>query len=334
MIQAMAQGTFVIGIDAGGTHTRVACVDLDGRRLSSATGGGGSPTHNDDAEENVRSTITRALDGADLDPARASALVAGMAGFNRTGSNQGLGHNHRFAHFVAIDGLTCEKLLVNDAVVAHRGALSGRAGIVVVAGTGSMILAIDEHGVETESGQLEHYAGAARHLVHDVVQRILIEDGDPADPLHAAALEHFGADDAHGLRQAVLRRSAGNRNDTKRSYGDFAPQVTALADESALADVALRHLAERTARGVQLLAPLMAADPAPVACTGSMARDLSFRTRLEHALTSGPWRAVELVPPRLDPLGGASLLALEMVGIDPDDSILQNLSPALASADA
>lgn len=334
MDQARTQGEFVIGIDGGGTHTRVACVGLDGTRLSSARGGGASPMHNDDAEENVRRTLARALADADLDPSGAAALVAGMAGFDRTTSPLGLRHNAAVERSVGIDGLACPRSVVNDAVIAHRGALSGRAGVVVVAGTGSMILAIDEQGADLESGQLEHYAGAARHLVHDVVQRILIGESSPADPLHAATTAYFGVDDVPGLREVVLRKSSADRNDTKRDYGDFAPQVTALAEESPLADAALNHLADRTSRGVRLLAPSVAADPVPVACTGSLASDPRFRIRLEQALSSGEPRPTELVPPRLDPLGGALLLALETAGVVPSASTLSVLESGLNAAAA
>ncbi|MGP9536654.1 GNAT family N-acetyltransferase [Brachybacterium sp. AOP43-C2-M15] len=324
MTKDLYEGRFVIGIDAGGTHTRVGCYDLDGRLLGSATGGGGGPHHNDDARENVRGTLAAALRSASLDASAATALVAGMAGVSREGSNQG-GDDDLVADFFEIDGLACPVTVLNDAVIAHRGALSGRAGIVVVAGTGSMLLAIDEEGVETESGQLEHYAGAARHLVFDVVQRLLVGDADPGDPLYAEVLEHFGAADVPALREGVLARSAADRNDTKRAYGSFAPRVTALAEESPLADLALTDLAARTARGVRLLAPFAGPAPVPVACTGSLAADPAFRRRLERLLGEAAPEAIALVPPRLDPRAGAALLALEAAGIAPEGPVLDRL---------
>ena len=332
MDHARAQGEFVIGIDGGGTHTRVACVGLDGTPLSIARGGGASPMHNDDAEENVRSTLARALSEAGLDASGAAALVAGMAGFERTTSPQGLRQNAAVERSLELDGLTCPRTVVNDAVIAHRGALSGRAGVVVVAGTGSMILAIDEQGADLENGQFKHYAGAARHLVHDVVQRMLIGESDAADPLHTAVLAHFDAEDVDGLRTAVLELTTAHHNDAKRSYGALAPQVTALAERSRLADISLRHLAEITARGVRLLAPSVAKYPVPVACTGSLASDPSFRSRLEHALDGGEPCRTELVAPRLDPLGGAVLLALESAGVAANADVLAAMEPSLAVA--
>ena len=334
MDQARVRGEFVIGIDGGGTHTRVACVGLDGTRLSIARGGGAAPMHNDDAEENVRGTLARALADAHLNASRAAALVAGMAGFERTTSPQGLRQNAAVERSVELDGLTCPRTVVNDAVIAHRGALSGRAGVVVVAGTGSMILAIDEQGTDLESGQFGHYAGAARHLARDVVERILVGESSVADPLHTAVLAHFDAEDVDGLWNAVLQLSAADHNDAKRSYGALAPQVTALAEQSPLADASLRHLAELTARGVRLLAPSVSADPVPVACTGSLASDLRFRNRLEQALDGWEPRRTELVAPRLDPLGGAVLLALESAGVTTDAGVIATLESSLTGAAA
>lgn len=288
--------------------------------------------HNDDAEANVRATLSRALKDADLDLTGAAALVAGMAGFDRASSPHEARYNRDIERIFEIDGMTCPRTIVNDAVIAHHGALSGRAGVVVVAGTGSMILAINERGDEIENGQLEHYAGAARHLVHDVVQRILTQESSPTDPLYSAVKAYFGVDDVHGLREVVLQRSSANHNDTKRSYGDFAPQVTALAEESPLANVALRDLVARTARGVRLLAPSVDTELVPVACTGSLASDPSFLRRLDQALSSGTPRRMQLVPPRLRPLGGAALLALKLAGVDSNDTVLATLESALTGA--
>lgn len=332
MTPTTPQHEFVIGIDGGGTHTRVGCFALDGTRLAAAVGGGGNPSHNDDALENIRGTIAQAIDSGGLDPSDAVALAAGIAGFERTCSNQSDGDNDRTAALVDAPGLTCPKIVVNDAVIAHRGALSGRPDIVVVAGTGSMILAIDEEGVETESGQLEHYAGAARHLVYDVVQQILMNDCSPTDPLVPAALEHFGVADAPALHAAVLARSTTHRNTIKRSYGDFAPQVTAMGEQSALADRALTDLAARTARGVRLLAPVAGPRPVPVACTGSLADAPSFRDRLDRMLVEAEPSALDLVPSQLDPLGGAAILALEAAGVEVDEAMIGRLAGRIPSA--
>ncbi|CAM3352339.1 BadF/BadG/BcrA/BcrD ATPase family protein [Occultella aeris] len=322
---------FVIAVDSGGTHTRVACLNLDGAVLSTAVGPGGSPLHNDDAAENVARTLTMAMGSAGLDPELALALGAGSSGFSRAGSNQGDGRNDWAQEYYAIPGLGCPRTIVNDAVIAHRGALVGGPGIVVVAGTGSMILAITEDDSEIESGQFEHYAGGARHLVFDVMRRLLSET-DPleTDPLVPQILEYWRAADLSDLRRIVLELGNIDRNVRKRRYGDLAPTVTAAADESALADAALRSLASKTADGVAVLAPLIGTRPVPVAVSGSLAGDPAFVGRLGDALGASRGVPTRLVAPVMDPLGGAALIAYELAGIDRSRQLIERLTTALA----
>lgn len=307
-----AETPYVIAVDAGGTHTRVGCFALDGRMLSRATGAGGSPNHNDDAAQNVASTLRAALEEAGLAIEDAAALAVGTAGYERTGSNQfGPGHGNAWVDEVyGLPGLRCPRVIVNDAVIAHRGALGGAAGIVVVAGTGSMILAIDEQGREIESGQFEHYAGAARHLAFTAMHRVLAGDADVDDPFVPRALAHFGAADVPVLREAVLALGATDRQEVKRIYGALAPVLTELAGASPTADAAIADLARRTVDGIAVLAPMIAARPVPVALTGSLALAPPFSAGLEDQLRDRGIPA-RIVPAAAGPLGGAAILALD-----------------------
>lgn len=312
----------VLAVDSGGTGTRVGCFGLDGRLLASATGPGGAHHHDDDAAANLTGTVAAAL--GDLDPAGVRALVAGVSGITRAGSNQGGLTAEEARAFYPLPDLSCPVLFVNDAVVAHRGALAGRAGVVVVAGTGSMVLAVDDEGREVESGQFQHYAGGARHLVFDAVHRLLTGPADPADAeLRARVEAHFGGPD---LRTRLLELAGAGRNEVKRRYGDLAPVVTELADSSPVADRALRTLTDATATGVLLLAPLTGVDPVPVGCVGSLAEDPAFRRRLRDCLAGS---CAELVAPGLGALGGAAFLALRAAGVDVDGAVLDRLRSAV-----
>ena len=322
-----APGTrFVIAVDSGGTSTRVACYDLHGALLSRADGPGGAAHHDDDAATNLAKTITTALHQGRLHPQDALALAVGVAGIARPGSNQGGGSAQWAASFYPLPLLHCPKVFVNDAVTAHRGALLGQPGIVVVAGTGSMVLAIDEDGTEVESGQFEHYAGGARHLVFELVHQLLLGRATPADdPLLARVLAHWGVSDLSALRGALLAHAQVHPNEVKRRYGQLAPTVTALADTSPLADRALRTLTDATATGVLLLAPLAGPAPVPVALTGSLACDPAFATRLQHSLQVPGAPRTRLVPATLGPLGGAALLAYQHAGTTPTDDVVERL---------
>jgi glucosamine kinase len=312
---------YVVAVDAGGTHTRVGCFGLDGALLGSATGTGGSPSHNHDGTEQVTATIGRTITNAGLDPAAALAVSAGVAGF-------GLGGRSENADgFLDVPGGTCPKVLVNDAVIAHRGALLGRPGVIVVAGTGSMILGITESGEQIPSGSLEHYAGGARHLVFDAIRRILLgHSTESDDDLLARVLDHWQVSSIGQLRRAIVDQAELDRNEVKRKYGELAPVITAAVDDSPLAAASVGTLAVRTAAGVRLLAPLIGTDPVPVVLIGSLATARGFADRFEQAVVAEP--TISVVPAALDPLRGAALMAYELAGVPVDTALLDQLGNA------
>lgn len=210
----------VVAVDAGGTHTRAACFALDGTLLDRAEGPAGAWHHHDDAAEHLRSTVHRALAGAGAEVSAVRALVAGAAGISSRGTDDGVGGDRSrewAARHLAVPELSCPQVFVNDAITAHRGALLGRPGIIVVAGTGSMVMAIAADGAEVENGQLAHYAGAARLLVLDAVHRVLAGRAVPADDAFVAALlEALGAVDVTALRRSALDLREGQHATTRR----------------------------------------------------------------------------------------------------------------------
>ncbi|MEQ7005284.1 BadF/BadG/BcrA/BcrD ATPase family protein [Actinopolymorpha sp. B17G11] len=136
---------------SGGSHTRVVCVALDGRVLGLSQAAGGSPTHDINAKEHVRSAIHDAIHRAGVQSGNAVGLVSGMAGFDGE-RDLGWAIEH-----VEVSGLACARYTVNDAVVAQAGAFAGRPGIVVIAGTGSVILGITEDGEHVRNDRYFHY---------------------------------------------------------------------------------------------------------------------------------------------------------------------------------
>lgn len=107
-----------------------------------------------------------------------------------------------------------EVMLFADAVAAHAGALSGRPGVVLAVGTGTVCLGIDQAGNEARVDGVGHWVGdegsafdlgrsglrvAARHedgresapMLYDLARRHLIDDLDLGPDL-GAALRRLG----------------------------------------------------------------------------------------------------------------------------------------------
>lgn len=57
----MATEQVVIGVDGGGTYTRVLCTDLAGNVLARVQVGGANPSKNHDAKQNVQQALWQVL---------------------------------------------------------------------------------------------------------------------------------------------------------------------------------------------------------------------------------------------------------------------------------
>lgn len=132
----MSTEQVVIGLDGGGTYTRVLCVDLAGNVLARVQAGGANPSKNVDAEANVQQAIGQVLAVAQRQPEQVAALVAGIAGLDEPDDQVWA------ARFTSLPGIRVKPHCVNDAVVAWAGALTLQPGIIVIAGSlfdGAMI---------------------------------------------------------------------------------------------------------------------------------------------------------------------------------------------------
>lgn len=312
---------FVVGVDSGGSHTRVVCADLGGRVLGAAQAAGGSPTHNVNAKYHVRAAIQDAMDRAGVEPGNAIGLVSGMAGFGDERDKQWS------MEYVDVSGLACPRYIANDAVVAHAGAFAGGPGVIAVAGTGSMIFGITEEGEQIRNERYSHYAGGARHLSFDAMARLLTDEDVSADVgLVHEIFQFWGVSNKGELRETVRKLESADRNEVKHAYGRMAPLITGAAESSPLASASCRHLAWATCVGIRLLAAHFESTVVPVALQGGLARSPAFTKSISIELAATQRERLSIVEPVLKPATGAALLALRRAGIDADELVLRRLA--------
>jgi glucosamine kinase len=145
----------VVGLDGGGTFTRALAADLSGRPLAYLETGGSNPQHNPHAEAEARRAIVGVVLEAGRELADVCCLGAGFAGLDDPA-------DHEWAErFTTLPGLDCPRLVVNDAVVAHAGALLSQPGIIAISGTGSIIFGVTESGRHVRNYDFGHYAPTA-----------------------------------------------------------------------------------------------------------------------------------------------------------------------------
>jgi len=123
----------LIGVDAGATHTTAAIADAHGTVLVRAEGGPGAVRPGDaaGAAERIRATCADAL-GKAFREVRGDVVVVGAAGAGR--------EEERLALQAALEAtrLAPRVVVTTDGVIALQAAFGDGAGIVLLAGTGSI----------------------------------------------------------------------------------------------------------------------------------------------------------------------------------------------------
>jgi glucosamine kinase len=302
---------FVIGVDGGGTYTRVLCADLAGNILAAAQAGGANPSKNAAAEENFRQAVLEAVARAGLPLTQAMAFVAGLSGLDEPADQAWA------ARFTALPGLAVQARCVNDAVVAWAGALALQPGIIAIGGTGSIVLGVTETGEQIRDYDFRTHSGLmARTLARDAVHQVVIGAARPADgKLIAQILAHFEVEDVAGLAGQAAACAALPYEQYVRTYSSLAPAITAAAlDGAPLAQAICDRAAAAMALSIRLVGSRFAAAAVPVALTGSVIRSIYIAARLRDLLAAEAHRAYQIVEPTLPPEAGAVLMALKQTG--------------------
>jgi len=318
----MSNGDIIIGIDGGGTHTRVMISDLEGRVLAYATNGAASIHKDIHAERNVKEAISEALLRANKKPQQVAGLAAGIAGCE---SEKDLEWVEKLT---AVEGLTCPRWHVNDAVAAHWGAFAGAPGIVVISGTGSLIFAITDNGVHLRNYDYHHYANsAARFIAYDAVYEVLAGNIDETDDgLIQAMLQHWGADSMNSLKQIARSGFHPDYYERNRILGQFAPNVTewALKGSSIAAGACNRAIREIKV-GIEMLGDAFVTERVSVVFIGSVVNSDYFTRELQNQLMHGNNKHYSIITPQLEPAAGAVLYARNRMKLDITESIIHNL---------
>lgn len=292
----------VIGVDGGGTRTRALVLGPAGEPEGEGEGPPGlvDPSRPSAAPDAVAEAARRAADSAGIAlPVR--ALWAGLAGTGREPDRA------RVEEALRALGLAGAVRVGTDVEAGFRDAFVGGAGILLVAGTGSIALGRDGAGGEVRVGgwgALLGDEGSAYRLGLRALRAVLrSHDGrGPATTLRDPVLGAMGVEDP-----AELVRVAGGAEKARiASLASPVVQAARAGDPVAreLVDGAVGELLEHVRAAA---ARLSAGRRLPVALTGGLLASAgALRTRVEAALEEAghPVRADEVRPVR-----GAAALA-------------------------
>jgi len=180
--------SIILGIDGGGTHTTAVAADASGRVKGFLSGG--PMNYNAIGMDVFRKNLSALLREAETRFGRIEAISMGHSALDDEPDQGWIAELLR-------DVFPAERCLMqSDVFMTLMGTTLGRAGIAVIAGTGSMVLAVDESGRQIPMGgwgYLLQDEGSGFHIGQQgILAAVKADEGvAPATLLTAALMEHF-----------------------------------------------------------------------------------------------------------------------------------------------
>lgn len=303
----------VIGVDGGGTKTRIWVADERGQQLGSAEGPASAvrPGEADHSADVIVTTTREALASCEMTHVTPKVLCVGVAGVGREPDRQAL-----WQALVARD-VADEVVVHADAAIALDDAFGDGAGILLIAGTGSVAFGRGPTGATSRCGGWGPVAGdeGSGAWIGRRALSIVTASSDEREPpttLVGAVLTAAQVDDVNGL----VGWAAGA---TPADLATLASVVATVADNGDLrANSLLSMASEELVLHVRTLARQLFGDErasVPVALAGGLlSPGAPLRKRVEHrmktAVPGAQIRSEEVVAVR-----GAVRGALRYLGV-------------------
>jgi N-acetylglucosamine kinase-like BadF-type ATPase len=316
--------TAVLGVEAGGSHCHAVVVDPSGVVLGAGANrdsGNWEDVGIGAAAGALRACVREAFDKSGLAPEEVAASVFALAGIDFP-IDEG-----RLAGIPAAIGLDGRVLLVNDAFASLRAGTSRGFGVVVAAGTGSVVAGRNERGEQARTlglGPTFGDTGSASEVSESGVTAVANAHTGrgPATALTEMLRAHAGAASVDDFLEGAARQ--------RIDPSTFAPLVVAAAEAGD--DVACEILAragealgETATHVIRKLGMERSAFDLVLAGGLLRARSPFVRAALERTVAG---TAPGAAPVLLDapPVVGSAILALELEGTEPDGAVRDRLA--------
>jgi N-acetylglucosamine kinase-like BadF-type ATPase len=227
----------VLGIDAGGTKT--VCLLADERAcIVSVARGGGANLHSSgelEVEKVLHVVMDTAIGDRLITPA---AVCLGIAGVDREDEA------HTVRAIMRRIGYRSRVVVVNDALIALAAGVGDAPGIVIIAGTGSIVYGRNARNEAARAGGWGHIIGdegSGYWIGREVLAAVMrAADGrGPATRLTGDVLAHFNVTDLSRLPRIVYDREV-----PRISVGALGPIVQRASE---LGDAVASNILERAA---------------------------------------------------------------------------------------
>ncbi|MDQ3061853.1 MAG: hypothetical protein M3R14_03175 [Acidobacteriota bacterium] len=336
-----------LGVDGGQSHTEAVIADENGNILGRGFGGGSNHAEYPGGRERLRNAIIDSVGGALRNAQTRERTDERTSDGDFSNSDAVSEYRFASAHFGMTGGadykeeiigeiIRAERLTVgHDAPTALFGATAGKPGIVVIAGTGSVVYGENAWGETTKIGGLGYLfsdEGSGFWLALQVIRLAIKEQDGLVEPcgLERLVLDFFGREKIRQLTDAFY-----NAKMTRDELASFAR----AAHEAAEAGNA--RIQEQIYFGANVF----------VESVGVASRRLKFQAGFPVVSIGGMFRAPLLkkyfaellktkIPtaifaePRFNPADGALLLAFRQAEIVINEDFLLNLEKSAKQASA
>ena len=310
-MRELSRGKLLLGIDGGGTKSHAVITDSSFRVIGEGFSGAANPLRVglEEAVSHIDEAVAEACAQAGIEIADVDSACAAIAGINHPI------HYHTMKdaldEALGIAGLE----LVTDARAALEGALDGKPGVVVIAGTGSIAIGVNEAGLQARAGGFGPTL-SDEGSGYDIAQRALRAviasfDGRSNETKLAAAIcSKLGVASPSDLPGVIYNSDS--------EPVDIAPLAELVHDAAREGDDVARGILNGAGRDLGRLAASvieklgLQSSSFRVACVGSVFRSGQFVLEPLRAAVLNVAPGADIGPPLYPPPIGAARLVREL----------------------
>lgn len=222
-----------LGVDGGGTKTHIAIIGGDRQIVCEGYAGASNPLRVgvETAVSNIIAAINSACDAVNKNRGDIVSATLGLAGVRRADLRQ-------IIHERVVERLGVKKVQVyTDAEIALRGLGKGKAGLVIIAGTGSVCIGQNAKGEVFSAGgwgPLAGDEGGGAGIALNALHRIAKASDGRGEPtsLSDTAVDYFRAGRIENLSVAIYAPQVDNARIA--GFARFVGEAAAAGDKVAL----------------------------------------------------------------------------------------------------
>ena len=200
-----------LGVDGGGTKTHIAIINQDRQIVCEGYAGASNPLRVgvETAVNNIIAAVNSTCDSAELNRGDIVSATLGLAGVRRADLRQ-------IIHERIVERLHIKRVEVTtDAEIALYGIGKNKAGLVVIAGTGSVCIGQNAKGEKFSAGgwgPLAGDEGGGAGIALNALHKIAKASDGRAEPtnLSDAAVDYFRAGKIENLSVAIYAPQVDN----------------------------------------------------------------------------------------------------------------------------